>query len=588
MEEDVKGLKDYVDIIWRRKYWAIIPAVLLACISIAVVYSLAATYKSQGTILIESQEIPTDLVKSTVTSYADQRIEVIKQRLMTTSKVMEMVNKYNLYREERRRNPSTSSIVALFRANTHVELVQANVTDPVSGRAKRASIAFTVSFMDKSPQIAQQVANELVTEFLKENVKARTDRAADTKDFLKEEGDRFQKRVQQLEKQIAEFKQRYSGSLPELLQYNLMMIERLEDELKSNQNEILVLKDQIMTMSLELANQPAYVPNALASSSNSSQPSSSEALLATLRTEYNALLGKYEPSHPDVVRLKRQISGLETELGIASQGNEGVQQALDAATAELNTLQQKYADDHPDVKALKNKVAGLESQNTETNTSGGSASTGDSSKFNPIHLQLKSQIASAEREAERLSNRQLEVRARLADFEKRVAETHQVELAYEELSRDHANTLSKYRELRAKQLEAELAQNLESENKGESFTLIEPPMVPSEAEKPNRPKLMVMGLAASTGAGMGLALLIEMLFGGMRGFNQISHAVGRAPLVVIPMIETTKEIARKKAVRNRWILLALLSIIAGVAAVHFYVMNLEVLWFKVMRKIGSL
>lgn len=586
MEEDVKGLKDYVDIIWRRKYWAIVPAVILACISLAVVYSLSATYKSQGTILIESQEIPTDLVKSTVTSYADQRIEVIKQRLMTTSKVMEMVNKYNLYAKERQRSPSTSSIVALFRDNTHVELVQANVTDPVSGRAKRASIAFTVSFMDKSPQIAQQVANELVTEFLKENVKARTDRAADTKEFLKEEGDRFQKRVQQLERQIAEFKQRYSGSLPELLQYNLTMIERLEDELKSNQNEILVLKDQITTMSLELANQPAYLPTTLGNTSAANQPSSSEALLASLRTEYNALLGKYEPSHPDVVRLKRQISGLEAELGITSSDNESVQLALDEATAELNTLKQKYADDHPDVKALTNKIAGLEDQVTKGD--GATVSAVNESRFNPIHLQLKSQISSAEREADRLANRQLEVRARLADFEKRVAETHQVELAYEELSRDHTNTLAKYRELRAKQLEAELAQNLESENKGESFTLIEPPMVPSEAEKPNRPKLMVMGLAASTGAGMGLALLIEMLFGGVRGFNQISHAVGRAPLVVIPMIETTKEIARKKAIRNRWIILALLSVIAGIAAVHFYVMNLEVLWFKVMRKIGSL
>ena len=93
MEEEVKGLGDYLNILWRRKYWVIIPAVVLAIATVVVVFSLPATYKSQGTILIESQEIPNDLVRSTVTSYADKRIEVIKQRLMTTSRVMDMVRK---------------------------------------------------------------------------------------------------------------------------------------------------------------------------------------------------------------------------------------------------------------------------------------------------------------------------------------------------------------------------------------------------------------------------------------------------------------------------------------------------------------
>ncbi len=97
MEEEVKGIGDYLDIIKRHKYLVIIPALILIAISAAVAYMLPATYKSEGLILIEAQEIPHDLVKSTVTSYADQRIEIIKQRIMTTANVMEIVNKYSLY-----------------------------------------------------------------------------------------------------------------------------------------------------------------------------------------------------------------------------------------------------------------------------------------------------------------------------------------------------------------------------------------------------------------------------------------------------------------------------------------------------------
>ena len=105
MEEDVKGLGDYLDIIRRHRYWAVIPAIILIALSGLVSYLLPATYKSEGLILIESQEIPSDLIRSTVTSYADQRIEVIKQRIMTTTKVMALVEKYNLYPELRKKSP---------------------------------------------------------------------------------------------------------------------------------------------------------------------------------------------------------------------------------------------------------------------------------------------------------------------------------------------------------------------------------------------------------------------------------------------------------------------------------------------------
>jgi uncharacterized protein involved in exopolysaccharide biosynthesis len=586
MEEEVKGLGDYLNILWRRKIWVIIPAMLLAIATFIVVFSLPATYKSQGTILIESQEIPNDLVRSTVTSYADQRIEVIKQRLMTTSRVMDMVKKYNLYVAERQKTAATSSIVELFKSNVSVDLVQANVTDPVSGRAKRASIAFTVSFMDKSPQKAQQVANELVTEFLNENVKARTDRAAETKDFLKEEGDKFQAKVRELEKQIAEFKDRYSGSLPELLQYNLSMIQRLGDEQTSNQNEILLLKDQITTLSLQLSTVPMYLPLGVTASS-SNEPSSSEVRLEQLRIEYSTLLSKYEPTHPDVLRAKRQIDALEKELGVTGNDAQVIQAELEQAKTELNTLSEKYADSHPDIKAQKNKIASLEdrlkkadSQPTQTKPS--------NERLNPAYVQLKSKIDSTENEVSRLRTRQEEIKTKLAEFERRVSETYQVQRAYDELTRDHENTVAKYRELRSKQLQAELAQNLESENKGESFTLIEPPAVPSKAEKPNRPKLLVLGLGASVGAGLGLAFLVEMFFGGVRGYTQVAHIVGKSPLVVIPMITTTRELARRKTLRNRWIIVAIILAIISVIAIHFYVINLEVLWYRLMRKVSLL
>ena len=528
MEEEVKGISDYLEILNRHKKLILYPALLLTLVSVAVALLLPATYKSSGLILIESQEIPRDLVRSTVTSYADQRIAIIKQKLLTQSRIMEIVNKYNLYPNEVSKSTNTA-IVELFRTHMSVDMVRADVTDPNSGRSKRASIAFKVSFMDKSPKTAQNVANELTTQFLDENVKTRTARAAETRGFLKEEGDKFEEKIQLLEKKIADFKETYSESLPELLPYNLSMVEKLQEELVEGQNQMMILKDQIVTMSMELANFNALMP-----AFDQQQPATASQKLMQAEAEYATLMGKYSDNHPDVKRIKRQIESLKKELG-----------------------------EEPDGSVKSNYKP-------------------------PLYVKIESRINSAEREVKRLLDRKKEIKDKLALFEKRVAETHQVKRAYEDLIRDYENNTAKYKELRAKELQAELAKNLEAENKGESFTLIEPPLIPAKPEKPNRPKIMAMGIIASIGFGIGLALLYEFLVGGVRGYNEISRVTGSAPLVVVPMLNVSeKELNRttSRYTKLYWLIGVGLLLLVGF---HYLIMDFETLWSKLLRKISLL
>ena len=589
MEEDVKNLGDYLDIVRRHKYLVIIPAIILILATFVVAYSLPATYKSEGLILIESQEIPSDLIKSTVTSYASQRIEVIKQKIMTTSRVMELVNKYKLYPDLRAKKRPASEYVAEFRNSIRIKMVQANVTDPRSGRARRASIAFSVSFIDKSPQLAQKIANELETQFLNENVRTRTDRASETKAFLQAEGDKFQRKIQLLEQKIAEFKDQYSDSLPELLQYNLSMVERLENDLADNQNQMIILKDQIMTMSLELANMQPYMTN-----KQQQEPVVSiESQLLRARAKYSQLSAKYSANHPDILQLKRQIESLESETSGDLSDVDRLSAELATAKSKLDKLSQRYSESHPDVKAKTAQIKELELQFSSAQNEADKGIAAKPSRqakkvMNPAYVQIKSRIDSSEREIRRLQTRQVKMKSKLEDFENRIIKTHQVKRAYDDLTRDRANNLAKYQELRSKQLSAELAENLESENKGESFTLIEPPTVPGKPEKINRPKILIMGIGGSIGAGVGLALLIEFLFGGVRGYNQITQSLGSAPLVVIPMIKTLDDLQRKRKIKKRIAVLLVLAAIAMIAVFHFYVMDLEVLWFKIMRKLSLL
>jgi len=98
---------------------------------------------------------------------------VIKQRTLATDHIIELINKFDLYPEARKRAP-ISEVVVEVREDIDVELLSAKITDPRSGRPKEANIAFSVAYQYSNPAIAQKVANELVSFYL--TISAKTSR----------------------------------------------------------------------------------------------------------------------------------------------------------------------------------------------------------------------------------------------------------------------------------------------------------------------------------------------------------------------------------------------------------------------------
>ena len=136
-EQEGLGLTDYIAILRRRRWYLIVPAVVIFAVAVAVAMLMPATYRSEATILIEQQQIPQDLVRSTVTSYADQRVQIISQRVMTTANLSNVIEKYDLYAAERKQEPM-SVVVEQLRQNIGLKMVSADVVDPRSGSAKKA------------------------------------------------------------------------------------------------------------------------------------------------------------------------------------------------------------------------------------------------------------------------------------------------------------------------------------------------------------------------------------------------------------------------------------------------------------------
>ncbi|MDH5594973.1 MAG: lipopolysaccharide biosynthesis protein, partial [Gammaproteobacteria bacterium] len=155
------------------------------------------------------------------------------------------------------------------------------------------------------------------------------------------------------------------------------------------------------------------------------------------------------------------------------------------------------------------------------------------------------------------------------------------------LLRDYNSATDRYSELQAKQMSAEIGQELEKERKGERFSLIEPAQFPEKPISPNRPAIIFLGFILSLAGGFGSAIILESLSSAVRGTKQIIATVGAAPLSVIPHMMNEYDFERTIQVRKISIVVAVTGFVFLVLMVHFAFSPLDVLWFRGMRKVDS-
>jgi uncharacterized protein involved in exopolysaccharide biosynthesis len=195
----------YWNLIKRRALLFVIPFILVLSAGLALAALWPASYESVGKILVESQQIPTELVRPTVTSAAQERIQVIEQRTMTRENLLAIIDKFQLF-PEKRNFMSATQLVELMRKDTKIEPLAQPLAFSQFRRGENPTIVFTVSFASSDPQTAAKVANELVTRILNEDLRDRTSRASDTTKFLAREVQRLQADNAALDAKIAQAK----------------------------------------------------------------------------------------------------------------------------------------------------------------------------------------------------------------------------------------------------------------------------------------------------------------------------------------------------------------------------------------------
>ena len=565
---------------WRQRAIFAIVAGVAAVLALAIALLLPPTYRAMGTILIEQQEIPQDMVRSVITSFADQRVQVISQRVMTTQNLLSLIERYGLYPEIRQKEPR-EVLLQRFRNDIGMQMISADVIDPRSGRPTQATIAFAVSYQNRSPELALKVANELTSLYLSENLTSRTQLSEQTSTFFNEQSTREAAHIAELDKDLAAFKEKHHDELPELAQLNVTSMERTEMELRDAENRLSALDSQRVLLEAQLAQ---ISPNTQVFTDSGQRVFGPEDRLKTLKSQLASYKARYAPGHPDIVSTQREVDGLEKEVKAEDQTAERLRQ-LSEAKSQLAAAKEKYSDDHPDVVRLKRSVDSLE-ESVAKEADVGTRRTEAAHADNPVYIQVKGQLDSVAVERLNAIKKRDELHSKLDQYEKRMAESPEVERQYRTMARDLESAQSKYQEILSKQTEAQVSANLETEKKGERFTLIEPPQPPEKPIKPNRMLILIAGLFIAIAAGVGAAIAGDSLDASVRGPGDIRLMLHVPALASIPIIVTAADrVRRRRLVGFSWggsiavVTLAALTL-------HLFVKPLDVVWLSLLRRFG--
>lgn len=514
---DEFSIEDAIIILRRRFFYFLIPALIIAPLGILAVMLLPAKYTAQGTILVESQQIPTELIRSTINAYAQERIQTIRQRVMTRNRLLEVADKYSLF--PRSLGLSETERVKLMRDRLNVSLI---TSDYNRNSARDGTIAFTVAYTDRDANKAFQVANEFMTLFLSEDVRSRTAGASNTTEFFEREAARLRDAVAQMEERISNYKTENADALPEHLNMHLDMLERANRDLASAQTTITQLEEEERFLQTQLIAGPAS-DDSLARE------------LVRLESELARLRATYRDSYPEVAAKRDEIAAIKRRMA-PSVEIQNLREALALADSELTRVERNEASTPEEIKAAEENVEqarlALSDMIAEESRKGSSDIAG---------VQLEGRMAVINNRI-RMQRRQLDdAEEQIANLEARIGRTPEVERGLAALTRDHENMFREYQDVLAKQQDAQLAENLEENQQAEKFSILEPALRPEQPSSPDRPKLIVLALFAALAAGGAAALAMEFAMSTIRGRNHLKNIIDGHPIAVIPYIPTEEK-----------------------------------------------
>jgi len=332
-----------------------------------------------------------------------------------------------------------------IRRHTRLTRVTLKVNDGSSdgkedSNPSRSAKAFHVEYTASNPAEAQLICNAVTSILLQDNFKTPPEAGASS--------DNLQAMKRDLEEQnakLAQFKKRHVGQLPGDVERNMSAFEDLHTRLN-------MLSKKIQTAQQNKAD--------------------AESLLRRQSSDHQKSEKHDPPQRVDTARLEKQLSDLQSQL---------------------LQLQAQYTEDHPDVVKTKSEIAGVEKQLADLKASNEARqSDAEAAQETPDIRQLRTRIQQDDQVIEETTPEKTRIQNQISLLQAKLVVEPDVESEYEQLLLDRDSAQKKYA-VAMNNAAAEQATMVTSPQQLGRIRMLSPATVPRTPSFPNRLLFAITG-----------------------------------------------------------------------------------------------
>lgn len=496
----------------RKRWWlALIPAALGTLGAALYAYTLPDRFRSETLITVTPQQIPDAYVRTFQTQRIEERLASLQQQILSRTRLERVITDFNLYPEQRRQMPM-EDVVEVMRRD-------------IEARPTRGDV-FALRYTSASARSAKEVTERLASMFIDENLRNRMATADSTSQFLAAQLEDTRKKLEEIEKERAQFRQQFMGELPEQVTSNLAMVSSLQvrsQGLTDANAADMLRKANVERQIAELTNPGATDTGAIDPGAGALQPGQTATQLAQAQDALEQLRLRLREDHPDIKGLRRTIQDLQAKLD-----RESTQRPISpgAPRGESGRI---------DPRSLR--VAELRQE----------------------LLQVTAAIKQREVELSRISGA-------MGQYQSRMAATPALENQRLRIERNYETYRSQYDDLLKNANAAEMSAGVEQRQIGEQFRILDAARVPERPFSPNRQQLILIGLALGLALGVGLIALIEFRDTSLHTVDDVLATLALPVVAAIPVIYTQPE---RRQMRKRRFAAAVATVVVLVGAVAF-------------------
>jgi len=506
--------EEILRLLWHRKAAILAIAAVVTAAAIGVSLSMPNRYRSETLILVIPQRVPEAYVHSTVTIRIEDRLRSLREQILSRSRLERVIGDLDLYPDARTTQPM-ESIVQQMQGDITVEPIRDD--------------AFKVSFIAPAPRTAMIVTDRLASMFIDENTRERESLAVGTNRFLESQLADARARLVDHEKKLEAFRTRYSGQLPSQLDSNLQVIRNTQNQIQALNESIDRDRDRRLVLERTLSDSLTAVMPPSADGTGASPPRAADEL-ARARSELAAMQLRMKPEHPDIAAKKRQIDDLQRRADAESRSiptDDPASQSTPDALVRQDRARQTQAE-----------IAGLDQQ-----------------------------ISQKTAEIEQLKKVSI-------DYQHRVDSVPGHESELTALMRDYDTLQKIYAGLLGKKEDSRISANLERQQAGEQFRILDPARLPVRPYSPNRTRITLFALAGSIVLGIGFVGLLEYRDTSLRTEDEIVRMLVLPVVAAIPVLMSLSD---RRARRRRTVMTVLGAIALAVSGVGLVVWRFHLL-----------